>query len=181
MKVKFLFVAFILFFACKNDKKQEKFAQVDHNQEEGVVKTKYNLDLKVLNFEEFKVFLNRKDDKTYVINFWATWCGPCVKELPYFESITKNYASKSVEVVLVSLDFPHMYEKKLIPFIKKNNLKSDVVVLNDSKENEWIGKVDKSWSGSIPATIIYNKHNRKFYETSFTYEALEKEVKQFLN
>ena len=58
-------------------------------------------------------------------------------------------------------------------------LKSKIIALNDSNENEWISKIEESWSGSIPATIIYNKNERKFFEKSFTYEELEKEVKQF--
>lgn len=172
----FLFVSLILLIAsCKNDKKKS----VDTKNSK--VETAKILSVKTYNFEELKPLLERKDEKVYVINFWATWCAPCVKELPYFEKINKDYASKDVEVLLVSLDFPKQVEKKLIPFINRKKLQSEVVFLNDVNEDVWIKAIDENWSGAIPATIIYNKRKRKFYEQSFDYSSLESELKTFLN
>ncbi|GGD26629.1 thiol:disulfide interchange protein [Hyunsoonleella pacifica] len=162
-------------FSCKEKVSTEGKPLTEVTKEVEIVS---DINLEVYDFEEFKTFLNKTDDKTYVINFWATWCGPCVKELPYFEKLNTEYKKNGVEVILVSLDFPHVYESKLKPFIKKKDLKSRVIVLNDDNENKWINEIDKSWSGSIPATIIYNKSARKFFEKSFTYEELEQEVKQ---
>ncbi len=138
-------------------------------------------ELKVYDFEALEPLLNKTDDKVHVINFWATWCAPCIKELPYFEELNANYKSKNVEVVLVSLDFPKQYDNKLKPYIIKNKLMSQVIALDDTDTNTWIPKVDEDWSGAIPATIIYNKDKRRFYERSFNYEELQKEVKNFLN
>ena len=138
------------------------------------------LSVKTYTFNELKPLLEKNDGKTYIINFWATWCAPCVKELPYFEKINQEYSDKNVEVLLVSLDFPKQVEKKLIPFINKRKLKSEVVLLNDINENVWIKAIDESWSGAIPATIIYNKNNRKFYEQSFDYRTLKNELLTFL-
>ena len=138
-------------------------------------------DIKIFDFDELEAYLSEKDEqKTYVVNFWATWCAPCVKELPYFEQLNANYSNKDVEVILVSLDFSKQIETKLKPFLKKNVLKSEVLVLSDVDANTWIPKVDKNWSGSIPATLIYNKALTKFYERSFDYEELETELKQFI-
>jgi hypothetical protein len=83
-------------------------------------------------------------------------------------------------VLLVSLDFPKTYDTKLKPFIIKKNLKSKVIALDDTNQNRWIPAIDQSWSGALPATIIYNSTKRHFYERSFTQEELEKELKQFL-
>ena len=44
--------------------------------------------------------------KVYLIDFWATWCKPCIKELPAFEELNARYQDKGLKVVLVSLDFP---------------------------------------------------------------------------
>ena len=172
MKLKsiFLCVIFLGPISCKkevtkNDKKETNTSHIT---------------VKSYSYEELKPLLEKKDDKTYVINFWATWCAPCVKELPAFEKLNEEYASKNVEVLLVSLDFQKQKEKKLIPFIVRKNLQSKVVILDDINEDVWIKAIDSSWSGAIPATIIYNKNSRNFYEKYFDYETLEAELQTFL-
>ncbi|AWI27252.1 hypothetical protein HYN49_09410 [Flavobacterium pallidum] len=132
------------------------------------------------DFKSLEYFLNKKNDTTYVVNFWATWCAPCVAELPHFEKLNALYKNRKVKVLLVSLDMRKKIESNLIPFIKRKNLKSDVIFLDDLNANEWIGKVDAGWSGAIPATVIFNKTERKFYEQSFTFDALENELKQII-
>ena len=129
-----------------------------------------------LNYTEIKPLLNQKGDKIYVVIFWATWCAPCIKELPYFESLNQR---KDVEVLLVSLDFPKHKESRLLPFIKKNNLKSKLVLLDDTNENYWINDIHPNWSGALPATLIYTKKQRGFYEQSFTKEELFTLVESF--
>lgn len=182
MKLKVIIVAiFLMTMSCQ---KKKKTAEVSNETIEEVVEKEVltnDIQLEVYDFNGFEKFLNKKDSKVYVINFWATWCAPCVKELPYFEKLNSVYNNKNVEVLLVSLDFPHLYEKKLKPFIKERKLTSKVIALDDVDMNTWIPKINKDWSGSIPATIIYKNDTSKFFEQSFTYEELEKEVEQFLN
>ncbi|AXP81686.1 Thiol:disulfide interchange protein TlpA [Mariniflexile rhizosphaerae] len=177
MKFKVLLITLLVFVSCNNKEKKTDTAINNSTIEK---QSEANLDLEVYDFNGFEKFLNKKDDKIHVINFWATWCAPCVKELPYFEKLQAEYANKNVEVLLVSLDFPHLYDSKLKPFIKNKKLKSKVIALDDVDMNTWIPKVDETWSGSIPATIIYKNNERKFFEQSFSFEALETEVKQFL-
>ena len=129
-------------------------------------------------FQE-KILAN-KNDTTYVVNFWATWCKPCVKELPYFEKVNKEYADDKVKVILASLDFPNKIQSQVVPFIKKNKLHSEIVLLDDPDANSWIPKVSEEWSGAIPATVIYKNDTRKFYEKSFTYEELKTEINKLL-
>jgi thiol-disulfide isomerase/thioredoxin len=137
--------------------------------------------LSSFSYNELKPLLNKIDNKTYVINFWATWCAPCVKELPAFEKLKEQYAEMNVEVLLVSLDFTKQKEKKLIPFINRRKIQSKVVLLDDVNEDYWIKEINDQWSGAIPATLIYNANSRKFYEQSFDYTTLENELKTFLN
>lgn len=139
-----------------------------------------SISIETIYYDELEKLLHKSDDKIYVINFWATWCKPCVEELPYFEQIYENYKTKNVELILVSLDFPNQIENRVIPFIQKNNLKGKIVLMADPDQNTWIPKVDKTWSGAIPATLIYSKNSRKFYEQSFTYNQLETEITSLL-
>lgn len=143
------------------------------------VYSKDGVSVKAYDFDKLEYFLTQKNDTTYVVNFWATWCVPCVEELPHFEKINEKYKKDKVKVMLVSLDMFKMVESKLLPFIKEKQLKSDVVYLRDPDQNTWLPKVDSTWSGALPATLIYNKDKRKFYEKSFTYDELEKEVSNF--
>ncbi len=155
-------------FSCKN------------NSESKGVEIAGEKSVPVYNFDEFEYMLHFEDEKTYVVNFWATWCRPCIKELPYFEEMRENYKDRGVEVILVSLDFPEKLESHVLPFIEKQNLKSKVVLLDDVNSNRWIPLVSEEWSGAIPATIIYNKNQRKFYERTFTYEELITELNTLL-
>ncbi|MBN1338051.1 MAG: TlpA family protein disulfide reductase [Bacteroidales bacterium] len=129
-----------------------------------------------VTFENIESLFSQKSDTVYVINFWATWCKPCFKELPEFEKLRKEYKNKAVRVVLISLDFPNKHDSELIPFIRENNLKSGILHLTDTDANKWIDKVSPLWSGAIPATIIYKKNKKEFYERSMTFDELQKIV-----
>lgn len=133
----------------------------------------------VYDFEGLEPLLHRDDGATYVVNFWATWCAPCIKELPYFEQVRDDFRNEGVQVILVSLDMPRMWDSKLLPFVRERNLRSQVVVLDDPRQNDWIPKVDASWSGAIPATLIYSGDKRVFYEEAFTYERLKDVLTNF--
>jgi len=116
----------------------------------------------------------------YVVNFWATWCAPCVKELPHFEQL--NSENKNIKVVLVSLDFKNQFESKLLPFLKKKSIKSEVVFLSDTNYNTWLPMVDKDWSGSIPATLIIKNGDKFFVEKMFSnYGELNDYVNKIIN
>jgi len=124
--------------------------------------------IKVVDYAELEDYLKQFDDRTLVLNFWATWCVPCVKELPYFEQITRTYSKDEVVVVLVSLDFTNQINKRLKPFIEDNKLQSTILVLDDPDQNTWIDQVDPRWSGAIPATIIRKGEQATFHEGAFS-------------
>ncbi len=135
-------------------------------------------EIRVVDFAGLQPLLEKSNDTTYIVNFWATWCAPCLKELPYFQQIHEKYSDQKVKVFLVSLDFERQIETRLKPFIEKNKLTPEVIVLNDPKSNIWIDKVDPSWSGAIPATLFFNNSNRLFFEKEFTYNEIEAILKQ---
>lgn len=105
----------------------------------------------VYKTEDLLKRLNNKDT-TYVVNFWATWCKPCVQELPAFDSLAA--ANKNVKVLLVCLDFKEELDKKVNPFLLKRKIKSECVLLDEVNGNEYINKISESWSGAIPATVF---------------------------
>lgn len=143
---------------------------------------KDSLFIPVYNYDELKPFLSKDNDTTYVVNFWATWCTPCVQELPYFVELNKAYKNQAFKLILVSLDFKKDYIRKLQPFVVERSLESHVVVLEDNDSNYWIDDIDKTWSGSIPATLVFKGKQRVFYERTFHGpDELKEIVKPYLN
>jgi thiol-disulfide isomerase/thioredoxin len=122
-----------------------------------------------------------RNDTTYVVNFWATWCSPCIKEIDYFEELHRLNRDDKLKVVLVSLDFPDQAEKRVIPFLKEKHISASVVLMTDLNYNDWIEQVDPSWSGAIPATLIFNRDQRIFLEKELSREDLFRNVKQIKN
>lgn len=137
-------------------------------------------DVKVFNFKQLQPLLEQDDDTIYVVNFWATWCAPCIKEIPYFEEFGEKYRDKKVKVLMVSLDMRNQLETKLLPFIEKQKMKNEVILLDDPKFNDWIPLVEKGWTGAIPATLVYGNGFRKFFPQELTLTELEEIVKPLL-
>ena len=115
----------------------------------------------VIKFPALQKRLAQPTDTTYVVNFWATWCAPCVKELPGFEQLRAANAQKKVKVLLVSMDYASQLDKKVKPFVKQRGLKSEVLLLNESDPNTWMDKLDAKWSGALPFTLIVNNKTKQ--------------------
>ena len=114
------------------------------------------------NLEQLQSRINRAGDTTLVLNFWATWCKPCVEELPCFDELRAYYGAQNVQILLVSLDFKSQLEKKFIPFLKTQQLKSEVALMADQDLNTWIPLIHDEWDGAIPATLVLKGKKRRF-------------------
>lgn len=179
----FLSSMFVVLWGCA-EKKDQNNEDVESTENEMVeLEAEKNKEVKfpVYDFAAFEPLLNKDDGKTYVVNFWATWCQPCIEEMPHFEKVNLERSDNNVEVILVNLDMPNMWKTRLEPFVEKKKIQSRVVILDDPKQNDWIPKVSQDWGGGIPATLIYNKDKRAFYERGFTYEELNEELNKFIN
>lgn len=111
-----------------------------------------------------------------IVNFWASWCQPCIHEIPWFEKAVAELNDKQVKVVLVSLDFGKDYREKLLDqFVKKQGYTSTVVWLDETNADKFCPKIDSSWDGSIPVTLMVN--NKKKYRQFFEYQLKEERFK----
>jgi len=161
-----LLIIFFLFASCNKSKSNTE--QVNNDN------------IPVYNFNQLEPLLYTDSNKTYLVNFWAMWCAPCVKELPYIKAYSDKHPE--VEVLLVSMDFPKDIDTKLKPFLKQKNVTNKVVILDDPDANSWIDKIDPNWSGAIPFTLIFNNKKRMFYERSFENESdLETQINKIIN
>jgi thiol-disulfide isomerase/thioredoxin len=129
----------------------------------------------VIGITEVEAMINARDDKTTVINFWATWCGPCIKELPLFDAF--HLKEDGAKVILISIDLDLDPDpQKVLKFVKRKKILSDVYMLKQQDANSWIAKIDSSWTGALPATLIVNHSNgkRRFIEGELAAGDLER-------
>lgn len=160
-----IFFGLLLFLSC-NDKL---------NAQEMIPKWK------ITELEEYIA----KSDTPIVINFWATYCIPCLKEIPYFEETIKKHNEKknnAIKLLLVSLDFKEEYDK-IRNFADKRKFKSPVVWLDETNADYFCPKIDAKWSGVMPATLFINNKNghRSFFEEEIPKDKFESEVKKMLD
>ena len=139
-------------------------------------------EVKVLDFEAFAAHLAQESDTLYLYNFWATWCKPCVQELPYFEAAQAKYADQKVQIVYVSLDFISHLDAAVKPFVAKKQLQAPVWLLDAPNYNDWLDRISPDWSGSIPASLIAmpSQEIYQFREQSFTAEELNAWLEEIL-
>ncbi len=129
--------------------------------------------VRVLNLNQLEASTHKNNDTLYIVNFWATWCMPCVKELPYFQESAKKYAEQKVKIVFASLNSAKEMAT-VQKFTDTKNIVQDVFIFDAGNPNVWIDKIDIKWDGSIPATVMY-KNNKKFFfrEGEFTQTELD--------
>lgn len=115
---------------------------------------------KVVKLAELEKLLKTPSDQIQVINFWATWCGPCIKEMPLIENL--GLQRTDIRITLVSMDLElDANPDKVFRFVERKALKSDVLILDAPDPNSWIDKIEKEWNGSLPATIVINTKTGK--------------------
>lgn len=133
-----------------------------------------------LKMAELVKRMNQQNDTTYVVNFWATFCKPCVEEIPGFLKVTEKYKSQKVKLILVSLDLPSYYPKRIADYVTKNKWKASIAWLNETNADIFCPMIDSGWSGAIPATIIVNAKSgyKKFWEGDMSEAGFEKELKE---
>ena len=156
-----LLFVFVLFFSCREVNSQS------------IPKWK------ITDLEEYIA----KTDTPVIVNFWATYCVPCIKEIPYFQEVVKQYEEKGVKLLLVSLDFRESFPEKISSFADKRKFTSPIVWLDETDADYFCPKVDSTWSGVMPATLFINnkKGYRSFFEEEMSKEKFESEISKIVN
>lgn len=131
----------------------------------------------VIKFSELqKILTTTNTDQVQIINFWATWCAPCIKELPLLEKLNAR-TDLNAKITLINLDYADKVDK-VNEFIARKNIRSEVLLLDEVDYNSWIDKVDKGWSGAIPATLVFDPKTgkRRFIERELKSGELEEMI-----
>ncbi|MES2111237.1 MAG: TlpA disulfide reductase family protein [Bacteroidota bacterium] len=133
--------------------------------------------VQLITVSQLESRIKQGKDTTYVINFWATWCKPCVKELPEFEKFKSSVKGNPVKVILISTDLKSKLESGVKPFAKSHKLTGEVYLLNEAP-NSYNEKISVDWSGALPGTLIVKNGKKKFHEAAYSYDELVAAVKQ---
>ncbi len=125
---------------------------------------------------EHRLQAEENDNTIYVVNFWATWCVQCRKELPEMVKLDEKYKKdNNVKILFVNLDEEDR-QRFVNPFLRKYNIRGEVISLVDPDQEKWINGIEKSWSGSLPGTLFFKGKHRKFYGYPLTYDELERNI-----
>jgi len=137
---------------------------------------------KLIKWAEMEKMLNDSSDSLTVINFWATWCKPCIKEIPHFETARKANTNMAIRFWYVSLDFEDQKKIKLDPFVKNRMHGAKVFLLDETNYDKWISKIDPGWSGGIPVTLFVNNSKKihKFYNSELSESQLNEIISSLL-
>lgn len=121
--------------------------------------------------------------KVLLLNFWATWCKPCVHEFPDLIKLYNTYKNKDFEILFISVDVPEDVNLKVVPFLKDQKVDFTTYYSNFDKPEELINFIDKNWEGAIPSTYIYDKEGNLTSHIlgSESYDDFEKEIKKNLD
>ena len=140
--------------------------------------SEYNSTVEVLeNYAALEEILDQYQDKILVINFWATTCPPCLKEMPHFNELERNNTDEKIKLLLISLDREKDLNSRVYPFVKRMSILGEVKLLADQNYSAWTEKIDTSWYGALPATLIRNGDSTKFRFGAYeSYDDLEMDV-----
>lgn len=127
--------------------------------------------------------IEAKNDSALILNFWASWCKPCVAELPNFDALRLKYPDKPIKVILISLDFVKTAEARINKIIEEKSIQTPIYLLNETDYNSWVDKIDTSWGGSLPATLVLDSQKKKigFYEKELSKDELETIINKLKN
>ena len=142
-----------------------------------IVSCSFAQSVKKVKIEELEAYI-KNSDHPLVISFWATWCGPCVREIPWLQEAVAKKQDKKVEFILVSLDFPEAYPKKIEGLVKEKKFTATHFWLNETNADHFCPKIDIKWEGGIPANLFINNKTgyRKFFQRQLTDRQAEQEV-----
>ena len=140
----------------------------------------FSQDVRLITLDQLYERVNGSKDTAFVVNFWATWCVPCLEELPHFEKLSKQLKNKKLKVLLVSMDSKSKLKSTVTKYVRSSRIKNEVFLLDEKDQQIYINRIDTTWSGALPATLMLRNNDRRFFEKEFTYPVLLETCKSFM-
>ncbi len=115
-----------------------------------------DIELRPVDEEGYQEALSEHKGEIIVVDFWATWCPPCVESFPKLVEFDAEYRDKGVAVIGASVDFPGT-EAEVKEFIEKHNAEFQNLFVEAENMNSFISSVSSDWGGGVPAVFVYDR------------------------
>ena len=125
--------------------------------------------------------LLKPSGKPLLVNFWATWCGPCREEFPDLVKIDNEYRGR-IDFITISLDFAEEIDAAVPKFLSEMKAEMPTYLLISADENAIISSIAKDWKGALPSTLLYNEKGEITYlrQGKVSHETLKGEIEKTL-
>lgn len=127
-------------------------------------------------------YLQTKNDTLYVTNFFATWCGPCVREIPHFKEKIEELKGQPVKITFISLDNKEVWNSEVPQFVDQHGIRNNTILLDGSQldGNFFQNNFDKWDGGAIPFTYMRKGEKTDEYLGMMTSDLLNSKIDSFL-
>lgn len=124
--------------------------------------------------------IDNRNGKILFVNFWATWCIPCVEEFPALVEIYNKHKNSDFEFLSISVDLISDVETKVKPFLSDQSAEFKVVIVEEKRSDEVINLINPDWNGAIPVTVIYDKDGKRqeFIAEAKNYDFFNKSIEK---
>jgi thiol-disulfide isomerase/thioredoxin len=172
----------IILFSCKENNKNKELSSntTNENTEDHPGMEITNQEIKIINsdFAKIQNLLDIKSDTLYITNYWATWCPPCVKEIPDFVDVQEKYKNEKVKFIFVSIDEADT-QSKLQSFVQKNKMKN-VYNISPKEMKTNISSISPDLVGGIPVTVIQKGNKKEGFLGDLSKQFILSKIKEYL-
>lgn len=167
----------LAFLSCKKTTTDE--VQAEQTSADKASENQNQTGLREFSPAEVTEMLQTKNDTMYVANFFATWCGPCVREIPHFREVMEETKGQPVKFVFINLDEKSDWDSEVVPFADKHKIKGSTILLDGGKlASDFYSDNFQTWGGEfIPFTFIRKGNKTEEISGGISKEILENKMK----
>ncbi len=122
--------------------------------------------------DDLKALRKNPTGKLLLVDFWATWCQPCVAEFPEFETMYRMYGNRKFELVTVSINYPDE-RAAVLDQLEKLHATTRNLVFGSPEIYDLMAAFDPSWKGSVPYTVLLSPAGEVLYRHQAPADVLE--------